>query len=45
MKLPEEKIRKLQELYRNEYGEEITLEEAEILAEYLTKLLRAVYEV
>lgn len=45
MKIPDEKIQKLREIYRKEYGVEISVEDAQILAEYLIRLFRAVYNV
>ncbi|MCW9054639.1 MAG: hypothetical protein OQJ98_01490 [Candidatus Pacebacteria bacterium] len=45
MDIPDEKIQKLREIYRKEYGVEISDEEAKVLGEYLVNLFRAVYNV
>lgn len=45
MEIPDEKIKKLQEIYRKEYGVEISAEEAKVLGEYLVNFYRAVYNV
>ena len=45
MELPPEKVKELQEIYRRNYGEEISVAEAQELGEYLVGLLRVVYQV
>lgn len=44
MKIPEQKVKELQRLYKERYGKDISYEEAQTLGDSLVRIIRLVYD-